>query len=592
MTPESLAASTRAELELQVVTLSAQRMSRRAVARALGVSRNTVKRLLLCHAEQRELPHSALPASSQNAPRAKLTDEVATRIAALLSTYCDITAQRVFEILKGEGFGGCYSTVKRHVRGVRPSKKPKPSRCTPVYGPGKMAECDWSPYKVPLLDGSMLAIQAFGYVLVHSRRKHYCEFDRNDLHALMDGHVQAFARFEGCAESCKYDSQKPVVLRWEGSQPIYNPRFLAFAAHYEFRPAAVRYNPNAKPRVERSFWEFEKSFLNGRSFRNRDDFRAQIEHWLDTIVDQRKRHRLTPLDRFVEEKPHLIALPRHPYDTARVVYRICSIDGFIDWNGNRYAVPYDHITDILPVRITQHELFVYAADLRCVARHELAARGLGLTLDPAGYHPPPRGISAIDLDQLRLAFELMGLGGTEFSRLLSATPPRLWGRQARQILLLRERYDTADLDRALGHAALYGAFEHKAIERILTLDEYVAEDAMSRITASLGQGRKQARDLTEFDRLPICGAVASAPPSNLQQKESSACESQNLTPCDSENSTQNPIPRDSENPILIAPANPVPSPPTLPPNPQTTGYSSNDSEDISRSSDSIKPSPT
>jgi transposase len=599
MTPESLAASTRAELELQVVTLTAQRMSRRAIARALGVSRNTVKRLLLNHAEQRELPHSALPKSPKNAPRAKLTDDVATRIAGLLATYPNITAQRVFEILKDEGFAGCYSTVKRHVRGVRPSKKPKPSLTTPVYGPGKMAECDWSPYKVPLLDGSTLSIQAFGYVLVHSRRKYYGVFNSNNLHALMDGHVQAFARFEGCAESCKYDSQKPVVLRWEGSQPIYNPRFLAFAAHYEFRPAAVRYNPNAKPRVERGFWEFETSFLNGRSFRNRDDFIAQLEHWLDTIVDYRKRHRLTPLDRFAEEEQHLVALPRHPYDTARVVYRICSIDGFIDWDGNRYAVPYDHITDILPVRITQHELFVYAADLRCVARHELAARGLGLTLDPTGYHPPPRGISAIDLDQLRLTFEQMGQGGTEFSRLLSATPPRLWGRQARQILLLRERYDTSDLDCALGHAALYGAFEHKAIERILAaraqprpLDEYVAEDAMSRITASLGQGRAQARDLTEFDRLPICGAVAPSSLCDLQQKESSPCENQDPTLCDSENPTPNPIPRDSENLTPMPLVNPVSSPPSLPSNPQTTGCSSNDSEDISLSSDSIKPSPT
>ena len=30
---------------------------------------------------------------------------------------------------------------------------------------------------------------------------------------------RAFARFGGYAASCKYDSQKPVVLRWEGQQP-------------------------------------------------------------------------------------------------------------------------------------------------------------------------------------------------------------------------------------------------------------------------------------------------------------------------------------------------------------------------------------
>jgi transposase len=582
MTPESLAQSTRAELELQVVTLTAQRMTRRAVARSLGISRNTVKRILLDHAQQREQPHTALPKPHRGAPRAKLIDDVVTRVTALLTTYPNITAQRVFEILKDEGFNGCYSTVKRHVRGIRPKKKPNPSRTTPVYGPGKMAESDWSPYKVPLLDGSVLSLQAFSYVLVHSRRKYYSAFPSNDLHALMDGHVQAFARFDGCAESCKYDSQKPVVLRWEGNQPIYNPRFLAFAAHYEFRPSAVRGNPNAKPRVERGFWEFETSFLNGRSFSSVEDFKAQLNYWLGNTCDRRPRHRSTPLDRFAEEKPHLIALPQHPYDTARVIYRICSIDGFIDWNGNRYAVPYDHITDILPVRITQHELFVYAADLRCVARHELAAKGQGLSLDPAGLHPPPRALGAIDLDQLRATFEQMGEGGTEFSRLLAVTPARLWGRQARQILLLRERYDTADLDSALAHAALYGAYEHKAVERILTaqaqprsLDEYVAEETIARIAASLGQGREQTRDLTEYDRLPVCGAASPAPPSDLHPQESTPCESQDPTIKPTELPTPSPTPA----PLVVPEQTPV-SPPS---SPQTTTCSSSDSVDTSDS---------
>jgi hypothetical protein len=65
------------------------------------------------------------------------------------------------------------------------------------------------------------------------------------------------------------------VLRWVGRQPIYNLRFLAFATHYEFRPIGVRGDPNAKPRVERGFRERELSFLNGRSFRNREDFDLQ-----------------------------------------------------------------------------------------------------------------------------------------------------------------------------------------------------------------------------------------------------------------------------------------------------------------------------
>jgi transposase len=432
------------------------------------------------------------------------------RICELFGRYPDITAQRVFEILKGEGFDGGYTAVKRYVRTARPGNKPAPSLTAPSYGPGEMAESDWSSYTIKFTSDESLSVQAFAYVLTYSPRKYFDVFERNDFHALLDGHVGAFDRFEGCAQCCTYDGQKLVALRWEGAQPIYNPRFLAFAAHYEFRPRAVRGDPNAKPRVERSFWEFERSFLNGRSFRDMVDLRIQLGQWLDSVVDLRRRHGRTCLERFAEEKSKLVPLPRHPYDTARVAYRICSIDGFVDWEGNRYAVPYEHVTDILPVRVTQRELFVYAADLRCIARHELAPRGAGAKLDPTGYHPPPRGKSPIDLDQLAAAFQGMGEGATMFFRLLSAGPPRVWGHQARCILVLRARYTTADLDAALRHAAHFGALEHGAVQRILearcsprTLDEYVAEDTARRLEERFGRRRTEPRDLTEYDRRPI-----------------------------------------------------------------------------------------
>jgi transposase len=320
------------------------------------------------------------PSPPSRAPRAKKVDGFEARIAQLFERYPDITAQRVFEILRDDGFTGGYTGIKEHVRKVRPPTKPEPSRTTPSYGPGEMGESDWSPFTIKLTTGAKLDIQAFSYVLTYSPRKYFAAFTSNDLHALMDGHTGAFARFGGAAHRCTYDSQKPVVLRWEGAQPIYNPRFLAFCAHYEFRPRAVRGDPNAKARVERSFWEMVRSFFNARSFRDLDDVRVQLADWIARVVDQRPRRieGRTSLERFADEKDKLVPLPRHPYDTARVAYRLCSIDGFVDWQGNRYAIPYDNVTDILPVRITQRELFVYAADLTCIARHELAPRGAGL----------------------------------------------------------------------------------------------------------------------------------------------------------------------------------------------------------------------
>jgi len=551
----------RDELVHQIVTLKQDGMSKRAIARAVGVSRNTVKAVLAAHTAQRSAAHSAVPNPPSRAPRPKKVDVFRNRIAELFVRYPDITAQRVFEILSAEGFDGGYTAVKKHVRTLRAPKKPAPSLTAPSYGPGEMAESDWSPYAITFTTGMRMDVQAFSYVLTYSPRKAYAVYTSCDLYALMDGHEQAFGRFKGCAHRCTYDSQKPVVLRWEGTQPIYNPRFLAFAAHYEFRPRAVRGDPNAKPRVERAFWDLERSFLNGRSFRDLDDMRAQLTDWLDQIVDPRRRHGRTCLERFAEEQPKLVPLPRHPYDTARVVYRVCSIDGFVDWEGNRYAVPYDQVTDILPVRITQRELFVYAADLSCVARHELAPRGAGLKLDPAGLHPPPRGQSPVDLDQLAVAFAGLGPGGTAFFRLLSAGPPRVWGHQARCILVLRARYATCDLDAALAHAARFGALEHRAVERILqarssprTLDEYVAEATAWRLEQALGRQRIPSHDLTAYDRLPL--ARRACPPS--------------LAPT-AEPTQESPCPSDPQSPATLSP--------------ETTTSSSSDSDDTSSSSD-------
>jgi transposase len=516
--------TTREELTAQVVALARLGRSARAIARATDVSRNTVRKLLAAHRRAREEEaQDALPHSPPRAPRPTKLDTWHGRIAELLESYPDITAQRVLEELAAAGYEGGYTAVKEHVRQVRPKAPPQPSLAAEQHGPAEMAESDWSPHVIEFTHAPRATVQVFAYTLTYSTRKHLALFERCDLYALMDGHVAAFERFGGAAHKCKYDNQKPVVLGWEGNQPIYNPRFLAFSAHYEFTPVACRpRRPNDKPRVERAFWELERSFLNGRSFRDLDDMRAQLAAWLCDVADLRPRKRRSERPRmelFACEQPLLAPLPRHPYDTARVVYRVCSIDGFVAWDGNRYAVPYEHVTDLLPVRVTQRELFVYAADLSCVARHELAPRSAGVDVGADSCHPRPcaqdrRG--AADLDLLRRAYDGMGERARAFLDALCTQTPRLAAYQARRILLLRERYATDDVCAALEHARSYGALTHQAVERILAaraaprrLAEYATEDLALRLARNLGERQTPPRDLTEYDRLPTAGGMPS-----------------------------------------------------------------------------------
>jgi hypothetical protein len=56
-------------------------------SRALGVSRNTVKKILRRHARARQEPHTALEAPPKRAPRAKKIDEHRTQAEALLAKY-------------------------------------------------------------------------------------------------------------------------------------------------------------------------------------------------------------------------------------------------------------------------------------------------------------------------------------------------------------------------------------------------------------------------------------------------------------------------------------------------------------------------
>lgn len=165
---------------------------------------------------------------------------------------------------------------------------------------------------------------------------------------------------------------KVVVTTWDGEQPIYNPRFLAFATHYGFRPWDCRRNrPQTKGKIERPFWFVETNLLNARTFSSLDHLNEVTAWWLENVSDVHL-HRETkrrPIDLYQEELPYLLPLPANPYDTAEVLYRIVNVEGYVPYRQNFYSVPWQRIGDLLPVRVTENELIVYGPDIIEIARH-------------------------------------------------------------------------------------------------------------------------------------------------------------------------------------------------------------------------------
>ncbi len=218
--------------------------------------------------------------------------------------------------------------------------------------------------------------------------------------------------------------------------------------------------------MERPFDYVEKNLLRGRTFRNKEHLNEIAAWWLTHRADVRSHGTLNqrPIDRFVKEAPSLLSLPPRPYDTAEVGYRVVSTAGLVDWNLTPYSVPYSHILDVVVVRATETEVFVYDSKIRQIACHEKAPVGHREPINAPAHRPPKK--RRYDLDGL-----VVRLGELDHSGALFAVgvmkKKRFRARHIVRVLALLEHYSAEDLVCALKRAVRYRAFDGGIVERIL-----------------------------------------------------------------------------------------------------------------------------
>jgi len=400
-------------------------------------------------------------------PRGSILDKHVAFVQELLTRWPSITAVRIHEELRVRGFVGGHTIVKDLVHRLRP----QPCR-QPVLrfetGPGVQAQMDYAVYEIDFTEEGRRRVNLFSYVLGYSRRQYLHFTESQDFETTLREHVRAFEHLDGVAATCLYDNMKVVVARYEGDEPIYNTRFLAFATHYGYKVWACRRGrARTKGKTERPFRYVEGNFLNGRSFRDFAHLNECLAKWLAEVADVRI-HRETkrrPVDLHAEELPYLIPLPAKPYDTAEVVYRTVNAEGMVPYRQNFYSVPWRFLGQVLPVRITEEELIVYGPDLEVLARHRLLSRIVTGQKSELPEHRP-RADSKQKEAHLRARFAELGIAAHRFLDGLLKTH-RLGKDQASRVLALLETYRKQDLVIALERAARFGAFSLRAVERIL-----------------------------------------------------------------------------------------------------------------------------
>jgi transposase len=448
----------------QIVTLFCEGASIRRIAQRLQISRRTVRRALAQLEQARTTgPPAELPRSTTT--RGSQLDAHEAAIAALLGRHPEITARRIYEELCLVGYTGGYTILSERVRQMRPVVAPVRRFET---APGVQAQMDYATYDLDFTIEGRRRVYAFSYVLGYSRRQylHFVEFQ--DFATTIREHIRAFEYLGGIAGTCLYDNMKVVVSGYDGDEPVYNPRFLAFAAHYGFRPVACRVRrPQTKGKVERYFSYVETNLLNGRSFQGLEHLNEMTARWLAEVADVRihRQTKARPVDRHAEERPHLQPLPARPFDTSEVVYRSVDAEGFVVYRQNFYAAPWRLLGQTVAVRVSQDELTIYDPSFVTAACHGLFPRTVVGQRSHCPDHEPPRD-SQQRLEQLAARYAEFGTAGTRFLEgLLACT--RYGKNQAERVLSLAAAYPRSDVLAALERAVQYGAFSPQAIARIL-----------------------------------------------------------------------------------------------------------------------------
>jgi len=312
------------------------------ICRDLGVSRNTVRKILRGGATEHRYKRNAQPMPQLG--------NYVTRVEELLEHDWTrpkkrrLTGRRLFELLQAEGYGGGYDSIQRFAKKWREQKNREPvSGFIPLsFGPGEAYQFDWS-HEWVILDGVVQKAKVAHFRLCRSRHFFVIAYPRESTEMVLDAHNQAFSFFGGTCRRGIYDNMSTAVDKvLPGKERLFNRRFVQLCSHYLVEPVAC---------TPGSGWEkgqVEKQVKNVREwlFTPRPRFKnfEELNSWLADqcrVISKKRQHpeekERTIWEVFEEEQPSLIATPL-PFDGYVEKECMVSRTGLISYDRNHYSV--------------------------------------------------------------------------------------------------------------------------------------------------------------------------------------------------------------------------------------------------------------
>lgn len=348
---------------MEILTLHRKGLKQRAIARKLGISRNTVKKYI-------ENPQLAFQPFQGRSRPSKL-DPFEDNIEAWIEEDFHYRATWIYDRLFNMGFSGSYEIVKRKVRELKDEYQ-KVAYMRFETEPGYQAQVDFGEFQIDWADGSIDKVYLFSMILGYSRRI-YAEFiERCDLPTFLDCHINAFEYFGGVPQEILYDRMKNVYIGKTAGKKKFNDTLMGFALHYGFTPkVAPAYAAWVKGKVERPYSFIREGFWRGYGFLCIETANLDLHGWLRK-KDERihgTTHEIVSL-RFKRERPHLNPVPHQAFDTSYRVYRKVYKDCTVRFEGNSYVVPHTLVGEQVILRIKNKTMRIFFND-RLVVTYDI-----------------------------------------------------------------------------------------------------------------------------------------------------------------------------------------------------------------------------
>ena len=339
----------------EISCLHRQGWGTKKIARALGISRNTVKKYL----RQGEWkPYQSAPRAGK---LAGLSDWLHERFRRH-SGNADVVRQ---ELEKEQGILVSLRTVERAVEPWRLEMKVE-KEATVRYetAPGRQMQIDFGEKKMQI-GGSLVRVHIFTAMLGYSRRQYIQAFRSEAQSSWFEGIENALRYFGGVPQELLVDNAKALVTYNDiaSGELLLNEKFKALASYWGFKiRACAPHRARTKGKVERYVGYGKNNGLAGRIFENWEELESHIMMWLREVSDPHVVSTTgeSPLLRFErDEKAELCPLlNKPPFHQIRECMRKVGRDATVELDTNHYSVPWNHIGEQVRVHVEGGEVVI------------------------------------------------------------------------------------------------------------------------------------------------------------------------------------------------------------------------------------------